>query len=154
MPYLMWANYWDFPKNASIEADCVPFWTNYSDYVGMDLWADSSPPQYENNIASETQYRVEQTISMAENYSLLLKKPIFIGEYPAWNPTALTYICNHATNAPNIGQIYQLWYWSGLEDPHQDAYTYALFNVDLKTLSVTRAEPEWSIFTGVLTPSS
>jgi hypothetical protein len=150
MPYLMWANYWNFPENASIEADYAPFWANYSDYIGMDLWADSSPPQYENKDGSASYYRTTEAISIVENYSEQVKKPIFVGEYPAWNPRNFKYICDHVMTAPNIGQAYQLWYWSGQEDPHQDAYTYALFNVDVHTLKVTRGEPEWDVFNGVL----
>jgi hypothetical protein len=152
MPYLMWADYWKFPENASIEADCVPFWANYSDYIGMDLWAENAPPQYGIKDWTAAYYRVTETIAMAENYSEQLKKPIFIGEYPAWNPRTFAYICDHIAKAPNIGQVYQLWYWSGQEDPHQDAYTYGLFNVDLNTLQVTRGEPEWRVLTGVLNP--
>jgi hypothetical protein len=150
MPYIMWADYWHFPQNPSIEEDCVPFWTNYSDYIGMDLWADRAPPQYGSTIETLSLSWVNQTIQMAENYSQQLKKPIFIGEYPAWSPKILTYICNHIAKAPNIGQVYQLWYWTGTEDLHQDAWTYGIFNVDPKTLNITRGEPEWSIFNQVL----
>ena len=146
MPYLMWAEHWDFPKNASIEADYLPIWKDYSDYVGMDLWADSSPPQYGTNVEVLAHNRVVEAISIAENYSALLKKPIFIGEYPAWAPNTLEYICDHIAKPPHIGQIYQLWYWSGQEDLHQDAWTYGLFNVDPVTFYVTRAEPSYSVF--------
>ena len=149
MPYLMWATWWSFPKNASIEVDYVPFWTNYSDYVGMDLWGDSSPPQYGTNIQQTAYNWVKQSVTIAENYSVQLKKPIFIGEYPAWDPTTLTYISDQIAKSPNIGQVYQLWYWSGQEDLHQDAWTYGLFNVDQNTLAVTKGEPEWSVFNAV-----
>ncbi len=44
MPYTFWANYWGSPENASIEEDCVPFWRNYSDYIGVNLWAYREPP--------------------------------------------------------------------------------------------------------------
>jgi len=149
MPYLMWASWWDFPKDPSIEADYVPFWAKYSDYIGMDLWGDSSPPQYANNVQTTAYNWVKQSIQIAENYSMQLKKPIFIGEYPAWDPTTLTYISDQIAKAPNIGQIYQLWYWKGQEDLHQDAWTYGLFNVDPKTLEISKGAPEWSVFNTV-----
>jgi len=147
MPYLMWADWWNFPKD--IEADYVPFWANYSDYIGMDLWADSSPPQDTGNVESIAFNWVKQSIAIAENYSVQLKKPIFIGEYPAWDPTTLTYISNSVAKLPNIGQVYQLWYWSGETDLHQDAYTYGIFNVDPNTLAITTSEPEWTVFNDV-----
>ncbi len=153
MPYIMWADYWDFPKNASIEGDCVPYWANYSDYIGMDLWADHAPPQYGTTIENLSFSWVNQTIAMAENYSQQLKKPIFIGEYPAWSHRILEYICDHVAKSPHIGQVYQLWYWKGQEDLHQDAWTYGLFNVDSKTLEVTKGEPSWSVFNEVLNPT-
>ncbi len=146
MPYLMWAEHWDFPKNASIENDYVPIWKDYSDYIGMDLWADGSPPQYGTNVEVLAYNKVVETIEIAENYSALFKKPIFIGEYPAWAPNTLEYICQHIAKPPHIGQVYQLWYWTGMEDLHQDAWTYGLFNVDVNTLKVTRGEPSFSVY--------
>ncbi len=154
MPYTMWADWWGFPKDASIEKDCVPYWTSYSDYIGMDLWADSSPPQYGNNAENSALNWVKQTISIAENYSIQLKKPIFVGEYPAWSPKTLQYISDHVAKTPHIGQIYQLWYWSGMEDLHQDAWTYGLFNVDSKTLQISKGEPSWRVFNEVFNSTS
>jgi hypothetical protein len=150
MPYLYWADYWGFPKNPSIQNDLAPFWANYSDYVGCDLWADGFPPQYGASAGSFK--RVQQTIETLENHSKLLGKPIFIGEYPAWDNATLKYISDHVAQAPNIGEIYQLWYWSGQEELHYDAWTYGLFNVDSATLQVTRGEPEWDVFRAVLNP--
>jgi hypothetical protein len=115
----------------------------------MDLWSDGAPPQHNNDW--NTGYNgARESVEIAENYSARLNKPIFVGEYPAWYPTTLKYISDHVAKAPHIGQVYQLWYWSGQEDLHQDAWTYGLFNVDPISLNVTKAEPGWSVFNEVL----
>jgi hypothetical protein len=153
MPYTFWADYWSFPQNASIEADCVPFWKDYSDYIGINLWADNSPPQYGTNQANLAFERVKAVINMCEFYSEQLNKPIHINEFPAWDQATLKYFADHIMKAPNIGQVYQLWYWSGQEETHYDGWTYALYNVDVNTLNVTRGEYEWNVFTNTLKPN-
>lgn len=152
MPYITWANYWGFPKNASLENDYVPYWESYSDYIGIDLWADHNPPDW-YSVGTLAFDRVKQTITTCEFYSDLLKKPILIDEYPAWDKQIFEYICDHAMRSPNIGQVYQLWYWAGQKEAFYDGSSYALFNIDTKTHIVTKGDPEWDVFRDILNPA-
>jgi hypothetical protein len=150
MPYTYWADHWSFPSNASIESDCVPFWRDYSDYIGVNLWADNRPPQY--GFSPDSLERAKQQIEIFELYSKQLKKPIHCNEFPAWDREAFRYICDKVMRYPNVGQCYQLWYWGGQEEKHYDAWTYGLYNVDPQTHGISRGEPSWSVFTDVLNP--
>ena len=150
MPYTFWSDWWKFPKNASIEADCVPFWRDYSDYVGINLWANNAPPQYGTQQADLSFERVKTTIKMCEFYSNLLNKPIHVNEFPAWDIETLKYFCDRVMKSPNIAQIYQLWYWGEQEETHYDGWSYALYNVDAKTLNVTKNMFEWNVFNATL----
>ncbi|MCW4017963.1 MAG: hypothetical protein NWF00_04705 [Candidatus Bathyarchaeota archaeon] len=147
MPYGFWALHWDFPLNPSTEEDCVPYWANYSDYIGINLWADNVPPQVGESKGALT--RVTEVVEMCKYYSDLLGKPIHVNELPAWDHEILAYLCNETMNSPNIGQVYQLWYWSGQEELHYDGWSYGLYNVNIKTHKVTHAEPSWQIFMDV-----
>jgi hypothetical protein len=150
MPYTFWADYWDFPTNASVENDCVPFWKDYSDYIGVNLWAYNRPPQY--GFSQGAYERVKQQIETCKLYSEQLKKPIHVNEFPAWDTEIFKYICGKVMKYPNVGQCYQLWYWGGQEEKHYDAWTYGLYNVDPETQEISRAEPSWSVFASVLNP--
>ena len=150
MPRIFWADYWNFPQNITIEADLVPFWTNYSDYIGVNLWAYNNPPQY--HYSSGVYERAVEVIETCEYYSNELGKPIHVNEFPAWSSDVFRYTFEKVCKPPNIGQVYQLWYWSGSEDAHLDGWSYGLYNIDSKTHQVSRAKPSWYIFRELLMP--
>jgi hypothetical protein len=152
MPYVFWADWWKFPQNPSIETDCVPLWKDYSDFVGINLWANGAPPEYGTQQGDLSFERVIDTIQMCKYYSKLLNKPIHVNEFPAWNEVTLKYFCDQVMKSPNIAQIYQLWYWGGQEETHYDSWSYALYNVDAKTLHVTKNDFEWNVFNKTLIP--
>lgn len=160
MPYTFWANYWGFPENASIEEDCVPFWRNYSDYIGVNLWAYREPPSKHYipldraNYCFEAYERAENVIEICEKYSEQLKKPIHINEFPVWDTKTAQLIRDRVMKPPNIAQVYQLWYWSGQEEVHYDGWTYGLFNVDAKAHEISEREPSYSVFKEVFNPKS
>lgn len=151
MPRIFWADYWGFPENISIEEDLVPYWSNYSDYIGVNLWAYNSPPQYHHS--SRVFERTMEVIEVCKFYSKQLEKPIHVNEFPAWSSDIFKYTYEKAFKHPNIGQVYQLWYWSGLEDEHLDGWSYGLYNVDYTTHQVSRAKPSWYIFRELLIPN-
>jgi len=151
MPRVFWADYWGFPENISVEADLVPFWRDYSDYIGVNLWAHNAPPQY--HYSSGVAERAREVIEAVEFYSKELEKPIHVNEFPAWSSKIFKYSCERVCRYPNIGQVYQLWYWSGSEDEHLDGWSYGLYNVDSKTHQITRAKPSWYIFREMLNPN-
>ena len=152
MPRIFWADYWGFPENITIEKDLEPFWKDYSDYIGVNLWAQNAPPQYHHSVG--TSERVEYVIETCQNYSKKLEKPIHVNEFPTWNTTLSKYIFENVCKYPNIGQIYQLWYWGRTEDIHIDGWSYGLYNIDYTTHQITRAKPSWYIFQDLFNPNS
>lgn len=151
MPRIYWADYWGFPENLTVEDDLVPFWSNYSDYIGVNLWAYNQPPQY--GFSSGTYERAIQAVELCKLYSEELGKPIHVNEFPAWSCNAFKYTCENVCNYPNIGQVYQLWYWCDSEEIHYDGWTYGLYNVDQQTHQASRVNPSWAVFNEVLIPN-
>jgi hypothetical protein len=154
MPYGYWADYWGFPANASVENDCVPFWANYSDYIGIDLWAERGPPQYGGFVGTSGLDRTKEVTQMLEHYSSLLNKPILIDEVPTWDTTTFQYVVDKIMKSPNIIQIYQLWYWTGQEEKYYDSSTYGIFNVNPITHQISKGQPEWRVFNSVFNPGA
>ena len=151
MPRTFWANYWGFPENMSIENDLMPFWKNYSDYIGVNLWAYNKPPQHGSSPG--TNERTIEAIETCEFYSKELEKPIHVNEFPAWNRDIFKYTIEKIGNYPNIGQVYQLWYWSGAEEAHIDGWTYGLYNVNPQTNQTSKVRFSWNVFSDVLIPN-
>ncbi|MCW4006956.1 MAG: hypothetical protein NWF04_10265 [Candidatus Bathyarchaeota archaeon] len=150
MPYKYWADHWNFPLDPSTENDCVPYWANYSDYIGINLWVDNVPPQYQQTPGAYQ--RMQAVINMCEYYSNLLDKPIHVNEFPAWDPQTLAYLANKTMQSPNIGQIYQLWYWSNQEDPHIDGWSYGLYTINPNTHQTTPTQISYDTFKQTLNP--
>ena len=150
MPRLFWAEYWGFPENLTIEEDLVPYWRDYSDYIGVNLWAYNRPPQYGSSPGAYE--RAIETVELCNYYSEELGKPIHVNEFPAWSNDVFKYTVEELCIYPNIGQVYQLWYWSDSEEMHYDGWTYGLYNVDIETHIATRAKPSWEVFDEVLIP--
>jgi hypothetical protein len=150
MPRIFWADYWGFPYNVTIEDDLVPMWRDYSDYVGINLWAYNRPPQYGSSPGAYQ--RAIDAVELVKQYSDELDKPIHVNELPAWSNDVFKYTVEELCHYPNIGQVYQLWYWMDSEEMHYDGWSYGLYNVDPETHEATRAKPSWGVFNEVLIP--
>jgi len=151
MPRIFWADYWGFPENVSIEDDLVPFWRDYSDYIGVNLWTYNRPPQH--GVSPGTNERTIEAIETCELYSTELGKPIHVNEFPAWSREIFKYTIEKIGRYPNIGQVYQLWYWRGIEELHIDGWSYGLYNVDPKTYQTSKVKYSWDVFSDVLIPN-
>jgi hypothetical protein len=154
MPTVWWANVWQFPKNHTIEGDCAPLWANYSDFIGINLWADPCPPSVETpQQKSETDQRVNSVISMCKYYSQLYGKPIHIDEFPAWHEDRFRYIWNQVGYSPNICCVYRLWYPRN-EAQYHDSQEYGLFTLDDYTHNYWANPYCFNIFQEVLSSPS
>lgn len=82
MPFDYNSALWGFPKNLTLENDILPFWRDYSDYIGFNLWADQFPPS--GSYSPDAEIQVEKVLVLASQYSQLFNKPIHINEFPCW----------------------------------------------------------------------
>jgi hypothetical protein len=123
---LFWYDLNAFPEGFNFEEDIEPFWANYSDYIGFNLWADRWVPS--QGVDSSASGYVDETLDLAEQYSSLFGKPIHINEVPAWYSSRFGGICDRVMFEPNIVCVYQLWFPD--TQIQGDSWEYGLFIVN------------------------
>jgi hypothetical protein len=149
LPYIFWAEYWGKPENPSVSNDYAPYWKDYSDFIGTNLWADAYNIYYGKD--PEGDERAKTCLSIMESYSKEYNKPIHVNEFPTWDKERTKYIADNFMHEPNIFIVYRLWQWKDLEEL-TDSWVYGLYNIDTETNQISRVEPTWYIFRDVFNP--
>ena len=146
-PYEWWARERNFPVNASFTLDCIPCWQNYSDFVGVNLWADDSPPASVQD--PEGHNRTVETLELLKQVSRTVGKPIYVDEFPAWRVETFKYVCDVVFDGHHRGNVYRLWYPNGYGNS-ADGEIYGIFNIDTRMQEITRVHPTYYVFNKVL----
>jgi hypothetical protein len=122
-----WESFLGFPENVTVENDIVPYWRDYSDYVGFNLWVDRVSPL--SGYESESQARFDSVLALASEWSVKLDKPIHINEFPCWYKDRVKTIVQDYMVAPNICAFYQLCFPAA--GAVNDGGEYGLYNLNL-----------------------
>ena len=129
-----WEDFLGFPENITMPDDIVPFWRNYSDYVGFNLWVDRTSPL--SGYEEESETRFYDALSLASEWSYKLNKPIHINEFPCWYENRVKTIAEDYMKSPNICAIYQLCFPE--TGAVNDGWEYALYNLNTTTNTFSR----------------
>jgi hypothetical protein len=124
-----WQNFLGFPENITLAEDIIPFWSNYSDYVGFNLWVDRTSPL--SGYDEESEARFNNALAVASEWSYKLGKPIHINEFPCWYENRVRTIAEDYMISPNICAFYQLCF--PLTGAVNDGWEYALYNLNTTT---------------------
>jgi hypothetical protein len=130
-----WQNFLGFPKNLTVADDILPYWRDYSDYVGFNLWVDRVSPL--SGYDPESQTRFYDELALASEASAELNKTIHINEFPCWYKDRVKTIVQDYMHEPNICAIYQLCFPSS--GAVNDGWEYALYNFNSTENSTTFA---------------
>lgn len=159
-PFGFTGEIWGFPV-LDFDTHVKAVWEDYSDYIGINLWADQFPPSICNNLGSgqrvkaneAAKQRVKDSVGLVKEFSQLFCKPIHINEFPAWYQSRFEWIVNEVCVGPNICEVYQIWFDSEDDEQH-DSNEYAFFVIDINDNTITRNTYCYKIFMNVMNPSS
>ena len=129
-----WQGFLGFPENITVENDMVPFWRDYSDYVGFNLWVDRVNPL--SGYDEESQARFDNALAVASEWSAKLNKPIHINEFPCWYENRVKTIVQKYMRAPNICAFYQLCFPA--VGAVNDGGAYGIYNINPTNNTFTR----------------
>ncbi|MCW4010590.1 MAG: hypothetical protein NWF05_08225 [Candidatus Bathyarchaeota archaeon] len=129
-----WESFLGFPENVTLEDDIVPFWRDYSDYVGVNVWVDRTSPLSGYDEESET--RFNDALEELSEWSYKLGKPIHINEFPCWYEDRVKTIAENYMAEPNICAFYQLCF--PRTGAVNDGWEYALYNLNTTDTSFVR----------------
>lgn len=144
-PFYLWHNYFNV-TDPNFEADILPVWQNYTDYIGLNLIAYRYSPLY--GIDPEGYNQTREAVLTALYYGELYDKPVHIDEVLCWYPQDFQLVADNLMRNPHITAVYKLWDWNNSTEA-----TYALYNINPETSIITRVTPTWNVFQQVLNPS-
>jgi hypothetical protein len=130
-----WENFLGFPQNVTVGNDIVPYWSDYSDYVGFNLWVDKTSPT--SGYDPTSQARFINALAVASEWSAKLNKPIHINEFPCWYKDRVETIVKDYMIAPNVCAVYQLCFPD--TGAANDGWEYALYNLNSTSNDTTYA---------------
>lgn len=143
-PYEAWMTFWNV-TGPDFEADVLPIWADYSDYIGFQLWADRYPLTY--GVDLQGNLTAFEAIYRAKHYADQYGKPIHINELPAWHQDRLDVIADLLCHEPNKICIYKLWDYDDSSE-----YFYALYLFDHESLIVKPNPYSLNVFKEVFAP--
>ncbi len=140
-----WQSFLGFPENVTLENDIVPYWRDYSDYVGFNLWVDKVSPLSGYDI--DSQARFENALATASEWSAKLNKSIHINEFPCWYENRVEKIVKDYMVAPNICAFYQLCFPP--TGAVNDGGEYGIYNINLTSNTFTRNPLCYGVYSSV-----
>jgi hypothetical protein len=143
-PFYLWHNYFNV-TDPNFEADVLPVWQNYSDYIGLNLIAYRYSPFY--GIDPEGYNQTKEAVLTALYYGELYDKPVHIDEVLCWYPQDFQYVAENLMENPHITAVYKLWDWNNSTES-----IYALYNIDPENGEITKVTPTWEVFQQVINP--
>jgi hypothetical protein len=144
-PFYLWHNHFNV-SDPNFEADVLPIWQNYSDYIGFNLIAYRYSPLY--GVDPEGSNQTKEAVLTALYYGELYDKPVHVDEVLCWYPQDFQFVADSLMKDPQITAVYKLWDWSNSTEA-----IYALYNINVENGTITRVSPTWNVFQQIFNPS-